>query len=192
MKIKAIFITLMVIFNLILLTGCVTAVHSEVTNFYDTKFFQKQGHTFSIQALDEQKGSLEFQKYATLIQNKLESLGWVKTDENIAEYFVFFRYGINGGRQSGTSHYYNAYTGNTNSINHYSYTRFLHFDIIDRKKSNSDKIVKVFESKVKSSGGSSTFSAVGGCLIDALFKDFPSGNGKTRHVKIKTNITKCI
>jgi hypothetical protein len=43
---------------------------------------------------------------------------------------------------------------------------------------------KLYESKVTSAGGSSEFSTVAKCLIDALFADFPGKNAEHRTVSV--------
>jgi hypothetical protein len=81
--------------------------------------------------------------------------------------------GTTFGTYSGTS-YTPATFGQTGSIP-YNYTvhaRYLNIRMIDRKKSNKDKVVAAYEGSVKSSGKGSSFAAVSECMMDALFKDF--------------------
>jgi hypothetical protein len=52
------------------------------------------------------------------------------------------------------------------------YGRYFQLKIVDQKRSTKDNMLGVYEGVVKSAGRSSTFGAVSGCLMDALFENF--------------------
>lgn len=201
------------------LSGCMTTVNSNVTRFHDPNVLEAN-KTFAILPLETQDGSLEFQQYAKIVSEKLQTYGYTETSPKKADYAVFFNYGIDNGStvissypiygstgggttyHSGSVNTYGSYGGSYGTYNgtsytaptfgvvgsgtssHTEYTRVLNLDILDAKKSNQSKIVKVFEGKVKSTGSSASFSTVSQCLIDSLFKDFPGENGKSESIAL--------
>lgn len=64
------------------------------------------------------------------------------------------------------------------------YTRALHLNIVDIRKTTPEKTHTVFEAKVTSSGNKGTFAAVADCIIQAVFTDFPGKSGETSAVNI--------
>ncbi len=99
--------------------------------------FRSEGIVFAILPLNKQNGSLAFKRYSHLIENKLESLGWIKSDKNSTEYHGFLRYGIGDGRESITSNRgrISIFGSTTTTYNKETvYTRFLNFNAIDKKK----------------------------------------------------------
>lgn len=64
------------------------------------------------------------------------------------------------------------------------YGRNLDLAIIDDRRSSKDKIVKVYEGRVASSGSSADIAVVLPTMIEALFKDFPGQSGKTKKLSM--------
>ena len=93
--------------------------------------------------------------------------------------------GGGSGSYSGTSTSYGSYgVVGSQTYSFIVYARFLTLEMIDSQKSSAENIVKVFEGRVKSTGVSNSFAAVGGCLIRSLFQGFPGKNGVSEKINI--------
>ena len=94
-----------------------------------------------------------------------------------------------GGRSSGSysGQSYSAPTYGMVGMMPYTQTkfdRFLTIRVIDLKRSTAEKIVPVYEGNVRSTGSSSSFDQVAGCMIQALFDDFrQSGSDRVHRVR---------
>lgn len=203
---------LLIITLLSFLPACASApptVYSNVIRFHDE--LELKNKRFVIIPHEHQKGGLEFKEYSGYIKNKFLGLGAISaTDKDSADYAVFFRYGIDNGREAvssypifgqtssgGVTYHYNSFGGyggtsytpptygvvGAGSYSFTRYARYFNLDIISIKKSTAEDIEKEFEGSVTSSGLSSTFSAVSRCLIDAMFEDFPGESGQSKIVR---------
>ena len=71
----------------------------------------------------------------------------------------------------------------TGTTSYTRYTRYLSLDIIDKDSTLSeDKINRVYEAKVISSGSTSQLPEIVPVMIEALFEEFPGKSGSTRTV----------
>ena len=84
---------------------------------------------------------------------------------------------------SGTTTYVPSY-GIIGSMPYSSteYTRYLSMSIYKRPKTDKEKLEKVYEGKVISSGSSNQLPKIAPYMIRALFKNFPGDNGRTETV----------
>ncbi len=65
-----------------------------------------------------------------------------------------------------------------------TYTRAIALDIVEAKSLKTGKPKKIYEARVKSSGTCSVIAGVFNELLEAMFKEFPGDNGKTRLAEI--------
>ncbi|MEM0965117.1 MAG: DUF4136 domain-containing protein [Verrucomicrobiota bacterium] len=84
--------------SLALLSGCSTVKVKSSTARFHTLPPEGSGQTFLFDPTQSQRGSLEYEAYAELIEEKLIQYGWVPgTDPEDADYLVVFLYSIDGG-----------------------------------------------------------------------------------------------
>ena len=90
----------------------------------------------------------------------------------------------NSATYSGTTTYTPTYgVVGTGTTSYTRYTRYLSLDIIDKDSTLSeDKINRVYEAKVISSGRTSQLPEIVPVMIEALFEEFPGESGSTRTV----------
>lgn len=94
----------------------------------------------------------------------------------------------NYGTYSGTTTYTPTYgVVGTGVGSRTEYTRFLKLDMLDNAAAKEQKIKKLYEAKVISSGRSGQLSAVLPTMIKALFEEFPGKSGSTRTVYRSTD-----
>ena len=88
------------------------------------------------------------------------------------------------GTYSGTTTYTPTYgVVGSGAIPYTKYTRYLILDMVDKSSSLSDeRIKKVYEAKVISSGTSNQLPKIVPVMVKALFEDFPGKSGSTRKV----------
>jgi hypothetical protein len=64
------------------------------------------------------------------------------------------------------------------------YTRILALEIVEPNNIKNGQPVKIYESKVISTGSCSVFAGVFNELLESMFKDFPGTNGETRSLTL--------
>jgi hypothetical protein len=196
----------LVVIVLILLTGCIRSVRTEVTRFNQMPL-PSPIVTLSILPLKNQSGDLEFAKYAGLVHDHLAALGYSVVDNpSQARYLVSLAYAIDGrliqselpvygqtgggttyetGSAGGSSFSGTAYTAPTfgvigaTTITQLLYSRGASLLIIDPSKSTADYVEQIFRATAVSSGSTGSLPAIMPYLIKAIFKDFPGKNGET-------------
>ncbi len=161
--------------------------------------------TFVFLPTEDQYKSLEYKRYGDLIANEMALQGFQLVEgKSQANYGVRFNYGSDGGRtiiQSdpiygsvGVSHGsrgtgvnvgVGTVFGNGGIIGsdidaRTEYARQLTLNIFELKNNNNP----VFEGTVMSRGNTPSFAPVSGCLIAAMFDNFPGRNGGTEQVRI--------
>lgn len=120
----------------------------------------------------------------------------------VTSYPIFGQTGVSSSQTYGTVQSYGGYgtySGSTTYTPTYGvvgsgvrsrteYTRFLKLDILDRSVTlKEQKIKKLYEATVISSGRSGQMAAVLPTMIKALFEDFPGKSGSTRTVDRSTD-----
>ncbi len=182
----------------VLVSAC-TFVRSDVTTFH-TLSSPPSGESFVVLPLEGQEGSIEFEGYVREIERRLVAEGYsLAATPGTADYAVFFAYAVSDRETiAGTTPIYGRTGGRFSTVTgsfeeptfgiiggipyaKTQYTRVLELDIVDQRKSTSDK---VFEGRVVNSGRSGSFSQVAQCMIDALFRDFPGASGRTERVTV--------
>ncbi len=82
---------------------------------------------------------------------------------------------------SGTSYQQPTYgIVGTQQYSRIEYTRGFAVGITDLRKTTEERLHYVYEGKAMSVGQAGEFSVVAGCLIKAIFTDFPGVSGKSR------------
>lgn len=64
------------------------------------------------------------------------------------------------------------------------YTRKVQLDMLNRRLLDQDKVSKIYEGRVLSSGSSGQLNLVMPYLIESLFQEFPGNSGKTKTVTL--------
>lgn len=79
--------------------GCLSTVQSSVARFHQLPQ-QGTAHTFIFIPNKEQRGSLEYASYCTLITAKLSAYGWRQNEkaDSPSDYLIALNYGINDGK----------------------------------------------------------------------------------------------
>jgi len=195
----------LMLFCSLVLTGCTNYVRSDVTRFYSPQGLDK-AKTFVFLPSEAQFNSLEYKRYGDFVTNEMVAKGFrLVSGKSEANYGVKFNYGSDNGRtviQSdpifgtvgvgtgtrgsgvnvGVSTVFGGRYGGVIGSDidaRTEYSRQFTLNIIDLKTNNP-----VFEGRVISRGGASSFAPVSQCLIQAMFKDFLGENGGTETVRI--------
>lgn len=119
----------------------------------------------------------------------------------VTSYPIFGQTGVSSSQTYGTVQSYGSYgtySGTTTYAPTYGvvgsgvrsrteYTRFLKLDILDKAAATEQKIKKLYEATVISSGKGGQLAAVLPIMIKALFEDFPGKSGSTRTVNRSTD-----
>ncbi len=191
------------IFFAITLTGCTNYVRSDVTRFH-APLGLNQEKTFVFLPSENQYKSLEYKRYGDLIANEMAAQGFRLVEgKRQANYGVRFNYGSDSGRTiiesdpiygsvgvghgsrgTGVNVGLGTVFGGGGIIGsdidaRTEYARQLTLNIFELKNDSS-----VFEGTVTSRGNAASFAPVSGCLIAALFENFPGKNGGTEQVRI--------
>ena len=200
-----------IFFVLVLVSSCqrVASTISSYSNLvYNPSDLSKE--TFVIIPDDNQKTSVEFEKYASSISSRLSKKGFYRvSSEQNADYIILFNYGISGKSTKtgsvpitgpiggGTSYHsgsvygsgggYGSYSGTSYSMPSYgvvgsqSYSYTVHQRYFQMKMINkNDK--PVYETKASSEGSSANFGIVAECIFDMALKDFPNSVQKNETV----------
>lgn len=189
----------------LLLAACGGPVISGTMNRYHTGPMTVTGKTYVFFATPEQMASLEYQKYAAQFAGEFALLSMYQRPAPPADYGVEISYGVNEGPTpsgvTGSAGY--GYTLGTPTAPQVDknghpipmlptegglvYTRQINLKMLDL---TSPTHPVVFEGKLTSSGWRRELVSVSGCLIPALFDDFPGAHGET--IKFAVPSGKCI
>jgi len=196
-----------------LLAGC-SSVNADVTVFRTADVLQP--NTFNIIPRGELADSLEAQTYADMVAAKLSERGWTRAPNG--DVTVAFGFAIDDGTTTVTSRPVIGQTGGGSSTTFgtvsggggfatYSGTTYSSptYGVVGSRQvveTNYERVFvmnmyqtvggkKIYESTVRSTGSSGSFSAVAQCLVDALFQDFP-GEATAQHKTIALDGSKCI
>lgn len=196
-----------------LLAGC-SSVSADVTTFRTADVLQP--NTFNIIPRGELANSLEAQTYGDMVASKLAERGWTRTANG--DVTVSFGFAIDDGTTTvsarpifgqtggGTSSTFGTirgtggfatYSGTTYQAPTYGIvgsvpvreTTYERVFVMNMYQTANGK--KIYESTVRSTGSSGSFSAVAQCLVDALFQDFP-GEATAQHKSIVLDGSKCM
>ncbi|TAL18162.1 DUF4136 domain-containing protein [bacterium] len=200
MKRKCDFLALWLL--IFLATGCGQRISSHVVRFSGLPA-GVSSKTFYFTPSEQQKGSLEFERYAASISSRLVKTGFVRADKSEnADYLIAIEYGIDGAREitgqtllydRGDSNFAGGKKPRREIVGHapYDYSmhdRFFKIKLLDNRKSTPDKPVNAYEAKITSTGTSPSFAAVSECIFDSLFKNFFKEGTET----ISINASRCL
>lgn len=179
------------------IAGC-SRVHTDVSSFSSVSPLSV-GDTFYVLADDGQKGSMEFEQYASSVARRIGKAGWSRVDDiKDATYVVLMSYGIGGsmevstpiiGQTGGgtTSHSgtvygsgggFGSYSGTSYTAPSYgvvgmasstAYSRFFALKVVRQSDGKP-----VYETKASSEGSSATFGQVAECIFDSALSEFPA------------------
>lgn len=177
-------------------------VTSDVTRFHSPQLLSAPYQTFTIVPRDEQVGSLEFQRYAELVAQRLAAQGLrpVPPGEGEADVVVRLDYGVEGPRQEIESRPVTGTVGfgtwhdpwgfgfgaplyseiDTRTV----YSHWLRAEIIDASALRDGRREVMFEGRAVSTTSGAGLPQVMPYLAQALFQDFPGTNGQTVRVRI--------
>ena len=181
---------------LIVMAGC-SRVQTDVSSFSSVSPLSV-GDTFYILADDGQKGSMEFEQYASSVARRLGKAGWRRTDDlKSATYVVLMSYGVGGSKEvstpiigqtgGGTTTHSGSVYGSGGGFGTYSGTSYTAptYGVVGMSSSTAYsryfalKVVKqadgkaVYETKASSEGSSATFGQVAECIFDSALSEFP-------------------
>jgi len=202
--------------TLLLLTIAACSASSIKTNrtaFYN-EGYQVSGSLYVTPADPKNQNSLEFANYKNKIEVKLATAGYtIVNDQKMADYVAIVAYAIDAGNTALVSTpalapssylYENRFPRVPNrrlsvsgpSVINSSvdsiviYQRTLSMDIVEAssfKTDASEEVIKVYESRVKSTGTCETIASVFEQLLTAMFNNFPGENGKVIVANIPFN-----
>jgi len=176
------------------------------TTYALVPFKEQEGsleHRTYEQALKQELNAKGF-KEAPLEQAKVivfMSYGIDTGKQVVTSYPIYGQTGVSSSQTYGTVQSYGSYgtySGTTTYTPSYGvvgagvgsrteYARFLKLDILDNAAAREQKINKIYEAKVVSSGRSGQLAAVLPTMIKALFEEFPGKSGSTRTVNRSTD-----
>ncbi len=187
--------------------GCASQLTAQVTSFHQIAEPDRTlaGQRFVIQPSDEQRGGLEFARYADLVRAALVSNGLVDAGDGPADLGVRLRYALNGTGgtlgASGTSGGFAIGSGRGGGVSFgigigfpigggagapaesTSYRRELRVTI-DRLAPAPPAPPRVFEGQAVSEGPSASLAPVMPAMVRALFDGFPGKSGESRVVRV--------
>ena len=156
------------------------------------------GDTFYILADDCQKGSMEFEQYASSVARRIGKAGWRRVDDiKSATYAVLMSYGVGGSKEvttpiigqiggGTTSHSgtafgsggeFGTYSGTSYTAPTYgwvgmasstAYSRYFALKVVNQADGKP-----IYETKASSEGSSGTFGQVAECIFDSALSEFP-------------------
>ncbi|MBZ0155431.1 MAG: DUF4136 domain-containing protein [Alphaproteobacteria bacterium] len=191
---------LTLIFLVMLFSGCIAFVQSEVAVFHQLGEISTPVKYIFV-PLEGQQISLEYKAYKELVRQQLSKYQYIEVaSSEMADVVIAFSYGIDSGRGSFESVPIIGQTGiststTTAGVTTYTptygvvgsevvsttvFNRGFWLYIADAKLSSTNKLNILYEGSVKSSGSSSQLAAVMPALVEALFKEFPGKSGETR------------
>jgi hypothetical protein len=206
------YVTLSIVTLLLLsISACSSSsIKTNRTAFYN-EGYQVSGTLFVTPANQENKNSLEFANYKKKIEAKLATTGYtIVNEQGAADYIAIVAYNIDAGQTAlvstprlvPSSYLYeerfprvperrlsatdpNIVNASINSI--VIYQRELSLDIVEANSFNiasPEQAIKVYESRVKSTGTCEVIASVFDQLLTAMFNNFPGENGKAVIAKI--------
>jgi hypothetical protein len=193
-----------------------SSIKTNRTAFYN-QGYQVSGKLFVAPAKQENNNSLEFANYKMKIEAKLATTGYnIVHDQNTADYIAIVDYAIDAGNTALVSTptlapssylYENRFPHvpdrrlsasgpsvvNSSIDSIVIYQRILSMDIVEAstfKIEAPQEAIKIYESRVKSTGTCESIASVFDQLLTAMFSDFPGENGKVIVANIPFN-NKC-
>jgi hypothetical protein len=176
-------------------------VQSDVTRF-TTLPAAGSAHSFTIMPDQGQRGSLEFEAYARMVDAQLEALGWRPIAGHAgaeAETIVTLHWGVGSAhtevwtspswvdgaygwapRYGGVMEPYPSW--DVRAIT--TYPKWVAVDIVDGSSVRASTPMKLFEGRAVTSGRSSALTPAMPYMIKALFTGFPGASGQTVRVDI--------
>lgn len=76
----------------------------------------------------------------------------------------------------------------TSNMSVTNYTRAVAIDVLDKENKADGSVTKKYELRAKSTGSCGSISAVFDPILEAMFKDFPGTNGKSKTIEIPAEI----
>ncbi|MCJ9429918.1 DUF4136 domain-containing protein [Kordiimonas marina] len=184
---------------LTMLSACASTFRSDVTTFISEPV-PTAGKVAVIPMDEKKRDSLEYRDYAAIIGSKLATLGYTQAGNDKPDLIVGFDVLINDGREKietrPTAHasfywtsgwYWGRFWGpypadpfwhDTDLVARTVYNVMLKMEV---RKPNGDLI---YEGRAESEVRSRVLPELVPKLAEALFKDFPGENGKTKRVVI--------
>ena len=198
--------TLLIILSF-LLSACVMTQQAKVLRYNNGIV---QGKSFALVADKTQKGDLEFQQYAERVNVQLQRHGLPQANSlESAAYHVQFSYSSDTGKQIIESYPdYSVYGGASNdglgigvggplydpyyrrnTVQSYTlYTHRLEIRITDVTARGTPT---VWQGKASVETADSSINPVIGCLVEAVFMDFPAGSGVEQVVNVPLPTAAC-
>jgi hypothetical protein len=180
----------------LVISGC-SRVQTDVSSFSNISPLSV-GDTFYILADDGQKGSMEFEQYASSVARRIGKAGWRRVDDiKGATYVVLMSYGVGGSKEvstpiigqtgGGTTTHSGTVYGSGGGFGSYSGTSYTAptYGVVGMSSSTAYsryfalKVVKqadgkpIYETKAASEGSSATFGQVAECIFDSALSEFP-------------------
>lgn len=181
----------------VLVTSGCSFVETDVSSFSKISHLSV-GDTFYILADDGQKGSMEFERYASSVARRIGKAGWRRVDDiKGATYVVLMSYGVGGSKEvstpiigqtgGGTTTHSGTVYGSGGGFGSYSGTSYTAptYGVVGMSSSTAYsryfalKVVKqvdgkpIYETKASSEGSSGTFGQVAECIFDSALSEFP-------------------
>lgn len=193
------------------LAACTTPFKADVSRF-QSQLPAPQGQSFAIVADDPAlEGGLEFSRYAQLVDDQMEKLGYTPASTADASLIVRFDYGVDKGRERvrstgyGRDPFYSPWYGYNGywRRGYYGYSRPWGYGFYDPWFGGSDvtsytvytsgidlKIdrkadgARLFEGKAEAVSTSNRLQYLVPNLVEAMFTDFPGNSGETLRISI--------
>ncbi|MDP9196768.1 MAG: DUF4136 domain-containing protein [Pseudomonadota bacterium] len=184
----------------LILAACAPPSVSPVVTRFSQPSLALQGKTFTILPYPEQKGSLEFDAWASLMQAELQALG-MAPDPRKGNYVVMFRYASGLAQQRirtdnlsyGMSYCDRPFGGWCHGYDTwprvYSYTvwpKTLEAVMYEGRSYRAGKLQSVWEGKAHLDSGSPDFGSDAAPLVQSLFINFPGPSGISQQYMIQT------
>ena len=188
------------------LAACAPSFKADVSRF-QAQLPAPQGQTFAVVADDPAlAGGLEFALYADLVAAEMAELGYVEAaGPEAATLLVRFDYGVDNGRErvrsTGTADPFYRPWGRFGGFGYRRAYAFGFYDPflagpevrsytvytsdIDLKIDNATTGERLFEGQAQAVSRSNRLQALVPNLVDAIFTDFPGGNGETLRITIR-------
>lgn len=182
------------------LSACQQTIPAEVTRF-NALPAQPTGQSFTIVAEGDQIGSLEFQRNAELIATQLQRRAFIAIPPKGAnvDLVVFLRYGTDdvrtiihdndwsmhagyGSWGRGVGYWGGAPLRSASSQTYYD--QRLEVEIFDGPAFRRNDRQMVFQGRVIGQTMTKDSSAAMPALVEALFQNFPGGNGETIRINV--------
>ena len=197
----------------LLATAACTNTFSANVKRFQTELPAPAGQSFAVVADDPAlSGGIEFGQYAALVDARMASLGYVKSDADHAQLIVRFTYGVDKGHdrvvRTGIGdpfwspwygHRYGGYWGRPYHYGPHaawgygwydpwfdggvdSYT--VYTSAISMKIDRKDDGKRLFEGRAEAASTSNRLQYLVPNLVEAMFTDFPGHNGETVRISV--------